>query len=140
MTDKETIEWQRMEIEQSRHRLAEVRKYRDEVLDKLDEYQRKLLARENLTGPDYRWVRHWSNGQVSASSAVEAREETIRYFAGQALGACITVTNSGDQPSIHKAAALMGFKLWDELETAFKTERAARDATESAKTEATDDK
>lgn len=123
-----------------RDRLKQARDEMYKILDSNDELRRKLTRRRNLLSPEYRWQRHWSNGHVSASTAVEAREETIRYFAGQALGACITVTNSGDQPSIHKAAALMGFRLWDELEAAFEAERAERKAAEPEhETEATDD-
>lgn len=98
-----------------RDRLKQARDEMYKILDNNDELRRKLTRRRNLLSPEYRWQRHWSSGHVSASSAIEAREETIRYFAGQFVAAGYDT----------KPAACEAFDLWAELEGRFHDERAA---------------
>lgn len=94
--------------------------------------RRELARRESLTGPDYRYPMHCSDGRVWARPADDAREETIRFFAAHALAGALGQydQNGGDDLTVGWTAEL-AFRLWQELEARFTDERDQRKAAEA---------
>lgn len=135
MTDKETIEWQRIKIKQLQYRLKTARSDRDtawsdrdKALDVIDKQQREAVSRGMLEGPAYRSPFYCSDGRVWAAKATTAREETIRWFAGQVLGEAMG--HAPDLDTAFRGAVNAGFRLWEYLEARFEAERAERKAAE----------
>lgn len=118
MSKKETVEWLSMEVEDLRRRLAEARANSFRALERCDEQQRELKLHGNLSGPGYRYRMHCSDGRVWAQSAVDAREETIRWFAGNVLTRTSSTVEAVD----------LAFELWDLLEDHFADERTEHEA------------
>lgn len=121
MSDKETIEWLRDENADLKVRLRESRKHATDVIDTNDRLRRELKRRRDLLGPGYRYTFVCSDGRAWGRPAESAREETIRWFAGQALSRTASAVEAIDT----------AFGLWDLLEDHFADEREQRKAAEA---------
>jgi hypothetical protein len=106
-------------------RLKEARDSAYSLLDKNDVLRRELKQRRNLLGSGYRYPMICSDGRVWAAPFEATREETIRWFAGQAIGGLLAGKCPDDSAAIG-ASVLIAQDLWDELEAAFKVERDKR--------------
>ena len=128
MSKKETVEWLKSENDDLKRRLTEARNNSFRALERCDEQQRELNLRAELTGPGWHQPMHCSDGRVWARSADDAREETIRWFAGHAL---TRATSTAE-------AVGAAYTLWELLEDHFADERAERKAAETADEPGTD--
>lgn len=109
-----------------RKRLVQVRDDAWKMLDAHDKLKRELKRRRNLLGPGYRYPMVCSDGRVWGVPSQSARQETIRWFAGNALSGLLARGSDDDSVAI-KAAALIAFDLWGELEKTFEAEIGGND-------------
>jgi len=126
MTDKETIKHLRAEVTEQQHRIDKMRESAWMLADERDRWKREATLKADISGPAYRHPMYCSDGRVWARDAVESREDTIRFFAAQAVAGTMSVQN--DVNSAPPLAAAVAYALWDLLEDIFHDERAKRKA------------
>lgn len=130
MSDQAKIIGLEKQIKNLRWRLDQARENVWKGHDLLDKLELDRKRRDELLGPDYRFPSVCTDGRVFAHPAESAREETIRWFAGQALGRASSIADAADA----------AFALWSELENRLGIDRTAREIEAARKAvEAADD-
>lgn len=128
--DYPSIDLKQIEINRLRERLEQARDDCWRMAKSNDKLRQELVVREDLLGPDFRYPYLRSDGVVCAVPATRAREETIRWFAGQALSG-IEIGLTATPEVIALRARTIALALWADLEDWFQIERQARKAVQA---------
>ena len=115
--------WERR-LDALRERYHEQLLRRAKLEDENEALRERLRLTKELDGPGWAGRTSCNDGRIWARPEYEAREDCIRYFAGQAMAHAMASASS--PKAMVAAARKAAFMLWAELESWLEPEREAR--------------